>query len=736
MIPFTVIPGKFVVSWPPQHADTRKQPAPIAYAVDLPTGLTTQYSTEAYAQASWVDGSAGPWLKHTYRLRKEAPAELEKTGRYVRFSSLWFDFDTGKGVNHVPATPQWYATQLAKLINMPAPWDGFVYYETHKGCRIVYGLEQPMDLATHNRAGRYVFGLLEQVGLQPDTSCSDWTRLYKLPWVPGHTHHRLLHERYRPVSPNVIVQIPEPAQSPLPTHVGADESWRTSDPIEGGRNSWLTSVAGFLRYKGLSYEMIRYTLAGCLATGKVAGDFTLQECEQIARSVCRYEQGSHRFERGSDVELGEFLLTQLSPVLDVAFDQGQMYVYSPDQGIWANKPTAELENLCAHLLDGAEITKGTDKDGTPKVSAIALSNQRVRSIVERARTASTKAGFFDNAPPSAVFRNGHIVVRSDLGRVELVQPSPDTRARARIDANFEPQAIPHIFIDYMRSLRKDDTEIQTYREFLGAALLGVTYQFQQALLLIGDGANGKSTFAVFLESLFNTGEVTYLTPDELETEYNRNMIVHSRLNVMDEVNAKEVQATKEIKKLIVGATMQARPITQAPFNWKPRTAVLWMMNRLPSIRDTSEGFFRRWIVLPWDYEIPEHIRMPESQVLSLLAQDKYAVISWAIASLPDLLARRRYTIPAVSKEAVESWKQDNDSAADFAVNKLVPLADGELWVTASDIYSAYKLFCIESGRMPLALRSFGHRLKRTGLKWILSTRRSNGIYYSAKVRQQ
>src|SRR5690606_7857354 len=86
-----------------------------------------------------------------------------------------------------------------------------------------------------------------------------------------------------------------------------------------------------------------------------------------------------------------------------------------------------------------------------------------------------------------------------------------------------------------------------------------------------------------------------------------------------------------IKALIAGDTMQVRQIRQEPFELHPTAKLWWAMNELPAVADTSEGFWRRMRVVPFNRSFTEDERILDLK--EKLDQELPGIFNWAIAGL-------------------------------------------------------------------------------------------------------
>lgn len=171
----TVLPGKFAPSWP---AKADKPPA-RASRLALSDALVADFATDAHFQVCSV---VGPMETH-YRLNNDALA----VGA-VAMRLLVVDVD-GHGLAEGDRAAWWLA-DLAKVETLLSVHPGAFLYRTRGGYRLVWVLPKPIVLRTREDGERWrtfyercVLYLARRFGIVGDITCSDWTRLYRLPHV-------------------------------------------------------------------------------------------------------------------------------------------------------------------------------------------------------------------------------------------------------------------------------------------------------------------------------------------------------------------------------------------------------------------------------------------------------------------------------------------------------------------------------------------------------------------------
>lgn len=108
---------------------------------------------------------------------------LKRQAADAKSLALVHDYDT---VPHLPWTPESWADFEDRLAHIPADswmhrWDAF--YATPRGARFIYMLPKPLRPTEAERHHRAMVAASAKLGLPFDRQCSDWTRLFRCPYV-------------------------------------------------------------------------------------------------------------------------------------------------------------------------------------------------------------------------------------------------------------------------------------------------------------------------------------------------------------------------------------------------------------------------------------------------------------------------------------------------------------------------------------------------------------------------
>jgi P4 family phage/plasmid primase-like protien len=433
----------------------------------------------------------------------------------------------------------------------------------------------------------------------------------------------------------------------------------------------------------------------------------------------------------SSVVLADIAIYRIAGTLSkLVYDEGGLWRLDDQHHIW--------EAVADHVI--RRIIYGFDGEyyGETKQRKIAISSNKANDILKVIQDKARREKFFEEAPPGiALGSKFYSVVDRKLVACEL---TAEHRQRFRHEFEFEPGARPARYIDQLLTpcleLEPDRDElIQLIQEFGGACLLGVAFQYQKALVLVGDGANGKSTLQQVFAGMFPPGSVTSISPHDMSKQFRLAGLVGARLNLVSEMPRDRLLSTEELKKAIAGEQLTGERKHKPPFKFTFRGGMLFSANALPAHRDTTHGFWRRWAIIPFRRRFTR-----DEQVLDLanhiLEAELPAIVSWHLTGAAILADRASgYWIPGTSHKRSSEWRKDADQVVAFITDKCRVLEPGneQAWAGARDLYQAYQSWAAETGHSPLSSTSFGRRIKE--LQEVEHCRNSaNTIIYSLEIK--
>jgi len=298
-------------------------------------------------------------------------------------------------------------------------------------------------------------------------------------------------------------------------------------------------------------------------------------------------------------------------------------------------------------------------------------------------------------------QNGYLYVGND-GSIELRPHDADLGLTYCLACDYNPVASSPLFDAFIEEALPDE-EVRNYlREYSGYTLTADA-RYQYACWLIGGGGNGKSTAANVLQALHRKPVSVNL--DALDG-FNLIEIVGASLVYCDETPVRIDE--QRLKTLVSGGSVQIERKYLASITLRPTAKWLISGNAMPSISDHTDGFWRRWAIIPFDTK-PKVVQ-PELDTV-IIETELSGVLNWALAGLIPLLARGKPSPkPKAILDAQESGKQQSNSVKAW-------LSDSEAFVNETvcigkkEAYNFYSNWCRQNGMRSVSSQKFWERIE-------------------------
>ncbi|MCP4438321.1 MAG: DNA primase [Aureispira sp.] len=297
---------------------------------------------------------------------------------------------------------------------------------------------------------------------------------------------------------------------------------------------------------------------------------------------------------------------------------------------------------------------------------------------------------------------------------------------------YNPKAKAPIFEAYLNKVLPDKERQQVLAEFLGFVFIKNrnVVKEEKALILYGTGANGKSVFFEVVNALLGEENTSNYSLSSLTNDngYYRAKIANKLVNYGSEINGKLESSI--FKQLTSGEPIEARLPYGEPFTLKQYAKLIFNCNELPKNVEHTNGFFRRFLIIPFDVTIPEQEQ--DKQLHSkIIDKELSGVFNWVLEGLTRLLQAKRFTQCNAAQEALEQYKLESDPIKMF-LEDMGYTKSLEFTEPLQELYKEYRSYSIDNGYQLCASRTFSKRLKSAGYQ---VTRKNKGmvVYAEKKV---
>lgn len=120
--------------------------------------------------------------------------------------------------------------------------------------------------------------------------------------------------------------------------------------------------------------------------------------------------------------------------------------------------------------------------------------------------------------------------------------------------------------------------------------------------------------------------------------------------------------------------------------------------------DTTEGFFSRWVVVPFSAFFPAGVADPTLIGRLTGSVELRGLLRAAVGGLQQVMRRGRFTIPASVGAATDRFKAEADPMRGFIEDRV--RFDTHAYTPRGDLYNAYTGWAAGNGFQPMSAQRF------------------------------
>lgn len=302
-----------------------------------------------------------------------------------------------------------------------------------------------------------------------------------------------------------------------------------------------------------------------------------------------------------------------------------------------------------------------------------------------------------------------------------VEPSPSMYITNKLPVELDFTIGPNEADAFLDSIADGDADVvAALKEVMGACMCSKRVLSQSPMLIgraggaSGKASNGKSTFLNWLRQILGTENVSSLDISTLGQRFQAGRVVGKLANLGDDIPDGFLKGDELsiFKKLVTGDAIYTDVKNGDGYEFRPTASMVFSMNSVPRLSDTTDGIFRRLAFIPFrrrfapglpgfDPDIAAKLSKPDvlkrGAALGLLGLAEL-IEAGSLAVIPDMTAE------------VEEVRQDNDSVTRWLFEECVGVVDVDGRPT-SKVFNEYYEWCKDAGeRNPCSLRTFSSRM--------------------------
>lgn len=261
---------------------------------------------------------------------------------------------------------------------------------------------------------------------------------------------------------------------------------------------------------------------------------------------------------------------------------------------------------------------------------------------------------------------------------------------------YDPRAESPRFDQFLLDIFSGDPEtVLMIKEYIGYCFSGDDCWAQQALVLYGSGANGKSALLETLAYVVGENNYAAFPLDHLDNTNSRSRLVDKLFFYSEESSRRALSQSEAFKTLVAGGKLEVKKLYRDVVEQKITAKAIIAANEELTTQDTSYGLSRRLIIVKMTRVFSGNERDPF--IKDRLKEEACGILNSCLSVYYAAKERGSFSITKRAVEQAEEFKQYNmDSVAQF-VREAVEVTPDAKPITMQEIYDRYKEYCMDTG---------------------------------------
>ena len=292
--------------------------------------------------------------------------------------------------------------------------------------------------------------------------------------------------------------------------------------------------------------------------------------------------------------------------------------------------------------------------------------------------------------------------------------SPDQVFTFKIPLQYDSTADCPNFKQWLSEVQTPEN-IALLQEYAGYTLLP-QMPYHKALLLYGEGRNGKTTFTNTIENLLGTQNCAHIELQDLngDNRFNLSRLYGKLLNIAQEPTVKKALETAILKKLLGNDTIEAElKNIQQPLVFKSFAKWIMSANKYPRINDKTTAFYQRIIIMKWEKQFLEGQNQKQQIENTWLNNptERCGILNWMIQGLQRLTSQGHFSVTKNQEETMIEFKRVSNSFDAWLMERVT--FHPQSYTTRQDAYNDYIAYCEQYGLYAIKEQSFTGQLRDT-----------------------
>ncbi len=315
---------------------------------------------------------------------------------------------------------------------------------------------------------------------------------------------------------------------------------------------------------------------------------------------------------------------------------------------------------------------------------------------------------FRSAPELLCVKNGVLNTTTK----DLKEHTPSIIFLSKLPAPYKPGANCPIIIKRLHEWTGGNTkDVVKLVQFAGFCLYR-NYFIRKAIIIHGEGSNGKTTFVLFMTRWLGEDNVVSVEVQKLKQRFTAARLFGKLANLCDDLPGVEWFGTGPFKQATGGSPLAAEKKFKDEFQMFPYAKMLFTGNRMPIVNDDSLAFWDRIALIAFVQRFMGDKKINREELLNGMLSDdeRSGLLNLALEGLASLLSTNEFFGMEDTEATKNKYIRISDPVMAFGHERAID--DPTANTVKRMIYAAYVDYCQEKGFPIKENNAFARSFKR------------------------
>lgn len=320
-----------------------------------------------------------------------------------------------------------------------------------------------------------------------------------------------------------------------------------------------------------------------------------------------------------------------------------------------------------------------------------LSTNKMNEVAKKIRINHFKNRDEVNPPLELIGVDNGIL---NINTGERIDYSPKYIFFGKLRVKYNPSATCPKFEKFLYEILPDK-DIPTIYELFGYCLYR-KYNIQKAFMMIGEGANGKSTLIGVLEAFLGKENCSHVSIQQFAKDRFAPINLYGKMaNMYADLEDEDIQNDGMFKQLCGEDGISGDDKYKSRINFANYAKMIFSCNKLPRVKNKSDAFFRRWIMIsfPHKFEGKKDNTNLKEELTS--EEELSGILNKSLEGLKRLLKNKQFTSAESTETIKEKYLRLSDPIHAFVMDVLFTSANAD--ISKAELYREYVVYCEKEG---------------------------------------